>query len=166
MLDMLGWVDWTLLAVMLLSVLVGLWRGLIFELMSLVGWVVAYVLAQMYAGTVAPYLPIGAPGSPLQLGAALVLTFIGVLMVWVLLARLLQLLLHATPLTVVDRTLGAGFGLLRGGVLLLLLTNVVALTPAVRSSPWQQSHGAVWLARASQQIKPMLPAVMTRYLGP
>ena len=162
----LGWVDWTLLAVMLLSVLVGLWRGLVFELMSLVGWVVAYVLAQVYAGTVAPYLPIGAPGSSLQQGAALVLTFIAVLVVWTLLARLLRLLVHATPLTVVDRTLGAGFGALRGALLLLLLANVVALTPAVRSPPWQQSQGAAWLAMASAQLKPMLPSALTRHLAP
>ena len=42
----LGWVDWTLLAVLALSVAVGLWRGLVFELMSLVGWFAAYLAAQ------------------------------------------------------------------------------------------------------------------------
>ena len=159
-----GWVDWTLLAVLALSVVVGLWRGLVFELMSLVGWVVAYVAAQLYSAQVAPHLPIGLPGSALNLGAGFALTFVGVLIAWTLLARLVRLLLHATPLTLIDRTLGAAFGLVRGGVLLLALATLVAFTPAARSQPWQDSQGAAWLRVALQGIKPVLPAEVARYL--
>ncbi len=159
-----GWVDWTLLAVLALSVVVGLWRGLVFELMSLVGWVVAYVAAQLYSAQVAPHLPIGLPGSALNLGAGFALTFVGVLIGWTLLARLVRLLVHATPLTLIDRTLGAAFGLARGGVLLLALATLVAFTPAARSQPWQDSQGAAWLRVALQGIKPVLPAEVARYL--
>ncbi|MDH4393902.1 MAG: CvpA family protein [Aquabacterium sp.] len=163
----LGWVDWTLLAVLALSVVVGLWRGLIFELMSLVGWVVAYVAAQLYSPLVAAQLPsglLGLPGTALNLGAGFALTFIGVLVVWTLLARLVRLLVHATPLTLIDRTLGAAFGLVRGGVLLLALATVVAFTPAARSQPWQDSLGAAWLRVALQGIKPVLPADVAKHL--
>ena len=159
-----GWVDWTLLAVLALSVVVGLWRGLVFELMSLVGWVVAYVAAQLYSAQVAPHLPIGLPGSALNLGAGFALTFVGVLIGWTLLARLVRLLLHATPLTLIDRTLGAAFGLVRGGVLLLALATLVAFTPAARSQPWQDSQGAAWLRVALQGIKPVLPVEVARHL--
>jgi membrane protein required for colicin V production len=159
-----GWVDWTLLAVLALSVVVGLWRGLVFELMSLVGWVVAYVAAQLYSLQVAPHLPIGLPGSALNLGAGFAVTFVGVLIGWTLLARLVRLLLHATPLTLIDRTLGAAFGLVRGGVLLLALATLVAFTPAARSQPWQDSQGAAWLRVALQGIKPVLPVEVARHL--
>ena len=163
----LGWVDWTLLAVLALSVVVGLWRGLVFELMALVGWVVAYVAAQLYSPLVAAQLPsglLGLPGSALNLGAGFALTFFGVLIAWTLLARLVRLLVHATPLTLVDRTLGAAFGLVRGGVLLLALATLVAFTPAARSQPWQDSQGAAWLRVALQGIKPVLPVEVARYL--
>ena len=163
----LGWVDWTLLAVLALSVVVGLWRGLVFELMSLVGWVVAYVAAQLYSPLVAAQLPsglLGLPGSALNLGAGFALTFFGVLIVWTLLAKLVCLLVHATPLTLIDRTLGAAFGLVRGGVLLLALATLVAFTPAARSQPWQDSQGAAWLRVALQGIKPVLPADVARHL--
>ena len=163
----LGWVDWTLLAVLALSVVVGLWRGLVFELMALVGWVVAYVAAQLYSPLVAAQLPsglLGLPGSALNLGAGFALTFFGVLIAWTLLARLVRLLVHATPLTLVDRTLGAAFGLVRGGVLLLALATLVAFTPAARSQPWQDSQGAAWLRVALQGIKPVLPADVARHL--
>lgn len=160
----LGWVDWSLLAVLAVSVLVGLWRGLVFELMSLLGWVVAYVVAQLFSVEVAAQLPVGAPGSALNLGAGFALTFLATLIAWSLLARLVRLLLHATPLTLVDRTLGAAFGLARGGVLLLVLATVIAFTPAARSQPWQDSQGAAWLRDALQGIKPMLPPGVARHL--
>ena len=96
--------------------LVGLLRGLVFEVLSLVGWVAAYFAAQWLARRRwRRMLPIGAPGGALNHGAAFVLVFV---------ARagglgagcraLVRLLIHATPLQPVDRVLGAGFGLLRG----------------------------------------------------
>ncbi|HSW07243.1 CvpA family protein [Aquabacterium sp.] len=160
----LGWVDMVLLGVLLLSVIVGLWRGLVFELMSLVGWVVAYVLANVYTPEMSGYVRIGEPGSALNQGAAFVVAFILVLVVWSLLARLLRLVIHATPLTFIDRVLGAGFGVLRGVVLLLVAATLIAFTPAARSPEWTASQGAVWLGVALQGLKPMLPAEVARHL--
>ena len=156
--------DWLLLAVLGASVLVGLWRGLVFELMSLVGWLVAYGAATLYSAQVAPHLPIGTPGSALQHGAAFAVTFIAVLIAWSILASLLRLLIRATPLTVIDRLLGAGFGLLRGAVLLLVLATLVAFTPAKTSQAWQDSSGAAWLRTVLSGLKPLLPADVVRHL--
>lgn len=160
----LGWVDWTLLACLGLSILIGLWRGLVFELMALAGWLVAYVLAQTWSPAVAPHLSVAAAGSALQLGAAFLLTFVAVLIGWTLLARLTRMLVHATPLTVPDRLLGAGFGFLRGTVLLLALATLVAYTPAARSQAWRESQGAAWLDQALHGIKPVLPQAMQRHM--
>ena len=41
--------DWVLLGVMFTSMVVGLWRGLVYEVLSLVGWVAAFFLAQWLA---------------------------------------------------------------------------------------------------------------------
>lgn len=160
----LGWVDIGLIAVLAISVIVGLWRGLVFELMSLFGWVVAYVLAQAFTPKVSGHVPLGEPGSALNHGAAFALVFIGVLIAWSLLARLVRLLIQATPLTVVDRLLGGGFGLLRGLVLLLAVATLVAFTPARQSPLWQASHGAAMLDVALQGLKPVLPADVARHL--
>ena len=160
----LGWVDLTLLALLGVSVLIGLARGLVFELMALVGLVVAYIAAQAYSPRLAATVPIGAPGSALQLGAAFVVTFVGVLVAWSLLARLIRLGLHATPLTLIDRLLGAGFGLLRGAVLLLVVATAVAFTPALRSQPWRDSYAATWLNLALLGLKPHLPVEVARHL--
>ncbi|MES2960682.1 MAG: CvpA family protein [Pseudomonadota bacterium] len=160
----LGWVDWALLAVLALSIAVGLWRGLLFEVLSLVGWVAAYVAAQAFASSVAPMLPIGAPDSALNQGAAFALVFVLALIAWAIASRLLRLVIHATPLQAIDRFLGAGFGLMRGAVLLLAVATVVSLTPAARSAAWQDSQGAAWLGAMLQGLKPVLPESLAQHL--
>jgi membrane protein required for colicin V production len=160
----LAWVDGLMLATLAVSMGVGLWRGLVFELMSLVGWLAAYVLAQAYAPAFAQWVPIGPPGSALHQGAAFAATFVLALLAWSLLARLLRMLIHATPLTIIDRLLGAGFGLLRGLLLLLVLATVVALTPEVHSAAWLQSRGAQWLRTALLLLRPWLPDELARHL--
>lgn len=153
----IGWVDAALLAVLAVSVLVGLWRGLVFEVLSILGWVAAYFAAQWLSPMLAPHLPVGAPGSAINQGAAFALCFFGALLLWSLLARLVSLLVKATPLSAIDRLLGAAFGLLRGAVILLVLATVVGLTPWRSSPAWQASQGAVWLEAALHGLKPVLP---------
>jgi len=163
-LPVFGWVDWVLLAVLVVSVCVGLWRGLVFEVLSLVGWVVAFVAAQAFAPSVAAYVPIGVPGSALNHGIAFLATFVLALVLWALASRLVRLLIHATPLQPLDRVLGGVFGLARGAVLLVAVTTVVMLSPAQRSPAWQRSQGAAWLATVLQGLKPVLPDAISRQL--
>lgn len=161
----LSWLDWTLLAVLAASIVIGVMRGLTFEVMSLVGWVVAWFAAQWGAPLVSPYLPLGTPGSALNLTISMVLSFVVALLVWSLLAKLVRMLVHATPLSLVDRFLGAVFGLLRGGVVLLVVASVVALTPAAQATPWRASQGVAWLANTLDVIKPLLPSKMADLMG-
>jgi len=160
----LGWVDGVLLAVLAVSLAVGVWRGLVFEVLSLLGWLAAYVAAQAASPTVATWLPVGVPGSALNQVAAFAATFIGALLLWALVSRLLRALIHATPLQAIDRVLGAAFGLLRGAIVLLAVATVVALTPAARSPAWQHSQGAAWLGAMLAGLKPVLPEAVSRHL--
>jgi membrane protein required for colicin V production len=157
-------VDWALLAVLLASVAVGLWRGFVFECLSLAGWIVAWLAAQWAAPRLALHLPLGSPGSALNLAAALALAFVGALIVWGLLARAVRMLIRATPLSVADRLLGGIFGALRAVVLLLAVAGVVALTPAAQSSLWRNSHGARGLGQLLQALRPYLPATAAQFL--
>ena len=160
----IGWVDWALLAVLLASVIVGLVRGLVFEVLSLLGWVAAYIAAADDGPRVRAARAGGAPGSALNHGAAFAIVFVLALIVWMLMARLIRLLVHATPLTLIDRTLGGVFGLVRAMVLLLAVATVVSFTPAVRAGPWQASHGAAWLGVLLSGLKPVLPPAVARHL--
>jgi len=161
----MGWpagvsvVDAAMLAMLAVSVLIGLWRGLLFEVMSLLGWLVAYGVARVYAPSAQAWWP----AAPNALAFAAV--FITALLVWTLVARLLRLLVRATPLALIDRLLGAIFGALRGAVLLLAVATVVSMTPAAQSPLWQQSRGAAWLQVLMDGLRPLMPGSFGRYFA-
>jgi membrane protein required for colicin V production len=158
------WVDIALLAVLGLSAAVGLVRGLVFEVLSLLGWVAAYFAAQWFAPALAVHVPVGQPGSALNHGAAFAGAFIAALLVWAVLARLVRAVIRATPLSIVDRVLGALFGVARGMVVLLAVATVVGLTPLSKSAAWQASQGRSWLQAAMQVLKPVLPSQLSQHL--
>ena len=162
----IGWIDWAMLALLLVSLLVGALRGLVFEVLAIVGWFVAYFVALWASPLVAPHIPVGAPGSTINHALSFAAVFFATLIVWGILSRLARALVRATPLSPVDRVLGAGFGVLRGLLLLLAVAAVVPYTPAARSSEWERSRGAAWLNSALQELKPLLPSeVATRLRG-
>ena len=160
----IGWVDWGMLVVLAVSVVVGALRGLVFELLAIAGWFVAYFAALWAAPLLAPHLPIGTPGSLLNRGAAFASAFIAALIVWGLLSRLVRSLIRATPLSGADRLMGGAFGLLRGALVLLAVAVLVAYTPAAKSEAWQASIGAGWLNAALREVKPLLPVDVANLL--
>lgn len=153
----LALLDWAMLAVLAISVLVGLWRGLVYELLSLAGWLVAWFVAQRWGAALTEGLPLGTPGSASRAGLGFAVVFIATLLLWSLLARLLRMLVAATPLQLFDRVLGAGFGLLRGVLILLVAATLVALTPLSKAPWWLASRGATWLGHAVEVLRPMWP---------
>jgi membrane protein required for colicin V production len=153
----LGWVDIALLAVFLLSVLIGLWRGFVFEVVSLLGWLVAFVIANTAGPLLADYIPLGDSGSPVRLWAAYILVFLLVLLTCTLFARMLRALVSATPLSFVDRLFGGAFGVVRGALVLVVVATLVSLSPWAGSTTWKNSHGALWLGLALEGLKPVLP---------
>jgi membrane protein required for colicin V production len=152
----MSWVDIALIAALGLSTVVGLMRGFVFELLSLAGWFAAYFLAQGLTPLIQPHIPAGLPGSPLNFGVSFACVFVASLLLWSLCARLVQAVLHATPLSLIDRLLGAGFGLLRGMVVLLVVVTLVNVSPLARAKAWQQSRGAIKLNTLLQELRPLL----------
>jgi len=68
--------DWILLAVLAASLLLGVWRGLVYEVLSVIGWIAAFLLAQWFAPDVAEKLPMQSSSETLKFAAAFVLVFV------------------------------------------------------------------------------------------
>lgn len=162
----MGWVDMALIALLLVSVVLGIIRGLVFEVLALAGWVVAFFAAQWITPQWSAAVPIGVPGSAVNHVATFAILFVATLFIWGLLAWLIKKLVHATALSLLDRLMGAAFGLARGVLIALVAALLVTWTPLARSEPWQESHGAVLLQEMLQGLKPLLPRELADRLGP
>ena len=109
--------DFAVIAIFLLSLLLGLWRGLVYEVLSLLGWPLAFVLSRMFAGDVAPMMP--GTQDVVQIALAYAVVFIAALIAWAILVWLVSKLVKAVGLGWLDRVLGGIFGLVRGGLVVL-----------------------------------------------
>lgn len=157
-------IDWLLLTVLLLSVLLGVWRGLVFEVLSVLGWVAAFLMAQAFAEQLVPWLPVDQLAPPLRIAIAFALIFIGVAFLGGLLAWLVQKLIASVGLRPVDRVLGGAFGLLRGLVILLAVTLVVTMTQLQTAAWWADSPTAHALSGTLGHAKPLLPDALSRHI--
>ncbi|MEP7296575.1 MAG: CvpA family protein [Burkholderiales bacterium] len=151
----ISWLDIGLLAFLAVSMLIGLMRGFVFELLSLAGWFVAYFVARFATPLAQPHLHIGEAGSNLHYGATFAIVFLVALVVWSLGARLVRALIRATPLSPIDRVLGAGFGLVRGLVVLLIAVLLIGVSPWSQSTAWKQSLGVAWLSAMVHELRPL-----------
>lgn len=146
------------------SMLLGLWRGLVYEVIVLIGWIAAFLGAQWFAPAVSAWLPVGEPDAPWRYAAAFVLLFIVIAFAGGLAASLTRKLVTVAGLRPVDRVLGGFFGAARALVALLALSVIVHLLALGQEAWWQEARSAPWLDAALQGIKPTLPPKLASYL--
>jgi membrane protein required for colicin V production len=111
----MNWFDIVLIAVLLLSTIIGIWRGFINMVLPLIGIIIGIVLAGIYAPTVGGWLSIENPEHAAWTGYAIIM--VGTLIVSIILAVILTRFIHLTLLGWLDRLLGGLFGLALGALL-------------------------------------------------
>jgi len=157
------WLDYAVIAVLLLSIAWGAWRGLVHELLSLAGWIMAFLAGNLFAAPLAEMFP-AAVRPELRVVIAFVLIFVGTLVVAALLSALLTKFLKVSVLHSLNRSLGALFGLLRGLLIIVALAMVAGLTSLPRKSDWTNSASGYSLAQTVIQLKPWLPPALAQRL--
>ena len=158
-------VDWVFLAVLLLSLVIGAWRGLVYEVLSVLGWAASFYAAQWFAPRLASVLPFDSLSNSVRFAAAFVLIFVAALFVFGMLAFAVKKLVEAIGLRPIDRILGALFGVARGVILLLAAAVVINMTTLKQGEWWTSSIGAGILTAGLQILKPMLPPKFAVYLN-
>ena len=156
--------DWAVVVVLLASVLLGLLRGLVYEVLSVLNWLAAFLLAQWFAPAAAAWLPMAGGGQAVRYAAGFVLVFIAALIIGGLVAWLVKKLVEAVGLRPVDRALGGVFGLVRGTVAVLVLAVVVHLTGWRNSGWWTESVTGDVATAALRGLKPVVPEKFGAYL--
>ncbi|MBE65447.1 MAG: bacteriocin production protein [Gammaproteobacteria bacterium] len=116
----MNWVDASILIVTALSFTFGIWRGLVREVLSLITWILALLVARSYSEVVAATLFNSFDNLTMRFVTAFALIFIGVMMLGTFVNFLMSKLLIFTGLRFVDRILGGLFGIARGALIVLV----------------------------------------------
>ena len=126
--------DIVILIVVLLSALIGLVRGLFAELLSLVTWFTAFVMALFFAPVVAGWLAGYLEDSSIQLMVGFVAIFVATLILGSIAQWLVGKLVETTGLSGTDRFLGFLFGSARG--VLVCIIALIAVRPFAEEAQW------------------------------
>nr|WP_269106472.1 CvpA family protein [Massilia sp. TS11] len=156
--------DYIVLFVLGCSVVIGLLRGLVKEMLSLAGWVLAFVVANAYSAQLAVLLPAAVPGETVRLMLAFIALFVGVRLLVGLFGMALDALLKATGLTLADRGLGALFGLARGMVFVLAGVMLCGMTDLPKQAFWKSALLSPWAESGVRWVKPHLPEALAQHV--
>lgn len=149
--------DYIFLGILALSAAVGLWRGLVSEIIALLAWVLALAVGWLYSSEVATML-VGVIAEPVwRQVAAFALLFVGVLLIAAVLRFLLRELLRAAGLGPADRFFGTLFGLVRGVAIAIVLVLFGGLVGIAAEPWWTNALFAPPLETAVIASKPWLP---------
>jgi membrane protein required for colicin V production len=149
--------DYAILIGVTLSVLLGFWRGVVSEVLALAAWVLVVVMCKILAPSLSPELARWISDPIFQYLAAVVAIAVAVLLLVSVVRVLLSNLLRAAGLGLIDRFLGAIFGLARGVLLVLVLVAVGGMTGFPKRAWWRDAMLAPPLETAVIAVKPWLP---------
>ena len=132
-------VDIVILIITVLSSAFGLWRGLIKEVLSLLTWIAALLVSRVYSEPLAGLMTGMIENDGIRYVSAFAILFVIVMMFGTFLNFLMSKLLNVTGLKLADRLLGAGFGVARGVIIVLVILFITSMFVS-ETQLWQESQ--------------------------
>jgi|GEM_PF-165839 len=170
-------IDYAIIILLFLSVAFGIARGFIKEIISILAWVAAFMVATLYCVKLAAIFsgvpeavanPIDAVTTASIIVSYLAL-FIGILVCGSILKLLAHYLVKSTGLGFMNRFLGAVFGLGRGCVIILITLFFLSFTALTTHSLWKDSKliavlhpGLKWMNHVVQPYVAQIEAKMKK----
>jgi len=155
-------IDIIVLAIVGVSVAYGVWRGLVREVLALVAWVGAFLLANLLAPDAARLLPQGMATEEIRLLVSFVVVFIVALVGLSVLAMLASKVVKIVGLGPADRVVGGFFGLARGIFVVIILVLLAGLTTLPRQATWREAALRGPLDAFAGYINGWLPADLSK----
>jgi membrane protein required for colicin V production len=133
-------VDYIIIAILIISAVMGLVRGLLREAIAVITWVLAIVLAWSFASSLEPLLGGILVGSPMRIWAARAVIFVGVLLLGGAVSVVLGHYVRVSMFAGMDKFLGFVFGIIRGVVIVGAFTIAVQALRMDEDPRWKNSR--------------------------
>lgn len=154
--------DYLVILILLCSIVISTFRGLVREVLSLVSWIVAFMVANAYGESLSILLPDVIPGGLTRLIVAFLALFIGARILMSLVTMAVDAGIRSVGLTVVDRGLGGLFGLARGVVIVMTVVMLCGLTAIPRQPVWTEALLSPLAVTTAHTILPYLPGELAQ----
>ncbi len=171
--------DYAIFVLLFLSVAIGVARGFVKEVISLIAWVAAFVIATLYSIKLASLFPSAAEhaagANPIEsvsliaIGISYLLLFFGILICGSIVKLIVNSMVEGGGLSLLNRLLGAIFGLARGCFIVMIALFFLTFTALVTHALWKDSKmvgvfnpGVKWLSHLSQPYLAQIEAKMKK----
>jgi len=136
----MNWADWAILAILVVSSLISLKRGFVREALSMVNWVLAFIIAMTFGEQLSTLLTDQISTPSVRDMVAFALLFASTLIVGALVSYLIGELVRITGLSGTDRLFGMIFGLVRGFIVVMAILLIVpGIIPIDQDAWWSES---------------------------
>ncbi len=154
----MNWIDIAVLAIVVLSAVISLWRGFVREALSLTNWVLAIWVSISFAHDLSGLLENSIRSPNVRLSVAFGVLFLATLIIGALVIYLVTQLVRKTGMTGTDRMLGVIFGIARGIMVIGILVLLAGLTGLPKEPWWEQSALLPYFQDLAVWIRGFLPA--------
>jgi len=158
-------VDVATIAILGLSVLLAASRGVVREVLSLLSWVAAFFAAKFFASIGAGWFAPLSSNEDVRIAVAWLTAFIATLIVVGIVALLISGALKSIGLGVVDRILGAAFGLARGMLIVTLFALIAGLTTVPKTDAWRKATMRSTVESLAVLARSFLPEVLAKRIS-
>ena len=158
------WLDYAVLGVIGVSIIWGAWRGLVREVVAVIGWILAFFLANLLSPALANALPELISSLEVRFIVAFVALFVASLAVTTVAGLLISKFVRVVGLGGLDRTLGSAFGAARGALIVLMFTLFAGLTALPQKPLWRDSVSGQPLSRMALALRAWLPPAFAERL--
>ena len=154
--------DYAFLGLLAVMAILGFWRGLISEVLAIAGWILAFIVARMFAGEAAVLFVDWLSEPAFAYLAAFVLLFMVVLIAVAIVRYVLRALIRAVGLGFIDRGFGAIFGMVKAVVIACLLVALGGAGGLSRAPWWEAAMFSPLLETAVLAAKPWMPEMVAQ----
>lgn len=156
--------DYAVLTIIGLSVIFSVMRGMVREVLAILGWLAAFYVGRTYTSQLLPMMPADIPSESLRVLAAFLVLFLATLLLASLLGIALSAIINKIGLGWLNRLLGALFGVVRGLVIVCILVFLAGLTELPKDARWRNAMFSAPIEALVTSILPWVPESISKHI--
>nr|WP_294839513.1 CvpA family protein [uncultured Methylotenera sp.] len=149
--------DYIVLSIIGLSVILSVMRGVVREVLAIVGLVAAFYVGVTYTNQLLPMMPVDIPNEALRVLAAFLVLFLATLLLATLLGIALSAIFKKAGLGWLNRLLGALFGVARGLLIVCVIVFLAGLTDIPKDPRWRNAMFSAPIEALVVNLLPWVP---------